>query len=191
MIRLGEIIESNTNEFVTQCYNLYSAPSLGTLVKAGQNDPIFGIVSYVQTLGLDPTRRPLPRGKHLDDESEIYEQNPQLNQLLTTEFKSIIIGHSVNQNIEFFLSPTPPKIHSFVQESSSEEISKISTNIEFLETIIYSNQPQSDDIVASFIRQVATIVDNPNFVNEAAKKISAMLRNDTQRLNSIFRRLRL
>ena len=191
MIRLGEIIESNTNEFVTQCYELYGAPALGTIVKAGQSDPVFGIVSYTQTLALDPTRRPLPRGKDLDDESEIYEQNPQLRQLLTTEFKSMIVGYSDQGDIKLLLSPSPPRIHSFVEESSIEDVSKISADIHFLEAIIYSNHQQSDDLVASFIKRVAMIIDRPSFINESAKKLAAILRNDTQRLNSILRRLRL
>jgi len=191
MTRLGEIIESNTNEFITQCYDLYSAPPLGTIVKASQSDSVFGIVSYSQTLGLDPTRRPIPRGKYLDDESEIYSANPQLNQLLTTEFKSIIVGHHYQGEIKLFLSPTPPKIHSFVNKSSHEDIIKFSQHIEFLEPIINSNQPQSDDIVVSFIKYAYDEINDNRFIKESSRKLASMLKHDTYRLNSILRKLKL
>ena len=191
MTRLGEIIESNTNEFITQCYELYNAPALGTIVKAGQSNPVFGIVFYSQTLGLDPTRRPLPRGKNLDNEAEVYRQNPQLNQLLTTEFKSIIVGHSYQGDIKLFLSPTPPKIHSFVTECTVEDILIFSHNIEFLEPIIYSNQPQADDIVVAFIKNAYDAVDDNRFIKESSRKLASILKHDTRRLNSILRKLRL
>ena len=191
MTRLGEIIESNTNEFVTQCYGLYTSPPLGSLVKAGQSNPVFGIVSFAHTLGLDPTRRPLPRGKDLMDEAEIYLKNPQLNRLLTTEFRSIIVGHTYQGNIKTLLPPTPPKIHSFVTECTNEDIMQFSYDIGFLESIIYSNQPQSDDIVAAFIKYAYDAVNDNQFIKKSSRKLALILKNDTRRLNSILRRLQL
>ena len=69
--RIGEIVESNTNEFVTQCYDLYTSPPIGTLIRVGETETVYGLVSYSSTAGLDPTRKPIPRGRGLGKEDEI------------------------------------------------------------------------------------------------------------------------
>ena len=71
MQRLGEVVESNTNEFVTQCYELYDSPALGTLVKAGEIETVYGIVIYSSTSGLDPSRRSVARGQNLETERQV------------------------------------------------------------------------------------------------------------------------
>ena len=61
--RLGEVVETSTTGFVAQCYQLYGAPPLGALVRAGRPHPAYGVVHQVTTQGIDPTRRPVARGQ--------------------------------------------------------------------------------------------------------------------------------
>ncbi|HIC49453.1 MAG TPA: hypothetical protein EYP00_06120, partial [Dehalococcoidia bacterium] len=121
-VRIGEVIESDTNEFTTQCYELYGAPALGSLVKAGEANSVYGVVSYSHTSGLDPTRRPVARGEGLASEELVYDQNPQLNRLLTTNFRTTIVGYEVSSQIKTYLPPRPPRIHSFVMQCGNSEI---------------------------------------------------------------------
>ena len=65
--RAGEVIEASTTDFVAQCYELYDAPPLGSLVRTG-SDPIYGIVHGVATRSMDPARHPIPRGRDEDGE---------------------------------------------------------------------------------------------------------------------------
>ena len=64
-------------------------------------------------------------------------------------------------------------------------------NIEFLEPIINSNQPQSDDIVVSFIKYAYDEINDNRFIKESSRKLASMLKHDTYRLNSILRKLKL
>ena len=66
--RIGEIVEATTAAFTARCHELYVAPALGTLVRAGGNNPVLGIVAEVRTQSLDPSRRPIAMG--VDEETE-------------------------------------------------------------------------------------------------------------------------
>ena len=90
--RLGEVVEATTTEFVAQCYELYTAPVLGSLVRCGEDEAIYGIVHEIATRSIDTGRRPIARGRDEDDEGAIYESNPQLSRLLSTEFRALSVG---------------------------------------------------------------------------------------------------
>ena len=94
-IRLGEVVEASTTQIVAQCYELYTSPPLGSLVRCGTSDTtgedgdaVYGIVYEVSTHSIDPGRRPIARGRDEDDEDAVYEANPQLSRLLSTEFRN-------------------------------------------------------------------------------------------------------
>ncbi|MBG92329.1 MAG: hypothetical protein CL794_04735 [Chloroflexi bacterium] len=191
MARLGEVVESNTNEFVTQCYELYSSPPLGSLVKVGESETIYGIVSYSSTAGLDTTRRPVARGQSLESEQEVYERHPQLTRLLNTEFRSHIVGHASGLEINTFLSPIPPRIHSFVMSCDREEIRTFATSLDFLGSVLRSQIPQADDVVAAFVRfALAMLPDVEGLKLDAARQLASLLGSETHRLESILRRIR-
>ena len=83
---IGEVIRATSTEFETQCYELYDFPPLGSLVLSDDENPVFGIVSHSVTESLDPSRTPRPRGPGLEDVKSIYQESPQLNNLLTSRF---------------------------------------------------------------------------------------------------------
>ena len=188
--RIGEVIESDTNEFTTQCYELYGAPALGSLVKAGELDSVYGVVSYSHTSGLDPTRRPVARGEGLASEELVYDQNPQLNRLLTTNFKTTIVGYEVASQITTYLPPRPPRIHSFVMRCDKSEILTFAKSLDFMSAILAANLPQSDDVVAAFVRHACqALPEEAGLRAESARRLAFLLGNDTRRLEGILRRI--
>ena len=58
--RVGEVVEASTTEFATQCYELYEAPPLGSLVRCGEEPSVLGVVADIATRSMDPSRRPTP-----------------------------------------------------------------------------------------------------------------------------------
>ncbi|SVA54290.1 uncharacterized protein METZ01_LOCUS107144, partial [marine metagenome] len=189
-LRIGEVIESDTNEFTTQCYELYGAPALGSLVKAGEVNSVYGVVSYSHTSGLDPTRRPVARGEGLASEELVYDQNPQLNRLLTTNFRTTIVGYEVSSQITTYLPPRPPRIHSFVTQCDNSEISTFAKSLDFISSILAANLPQSDDVVAAFIRHACrALPEETELRAESARRLALFLGNDTRRLEGILRRI--
>ena len=189
-LRIGDVIDSDTNEFTTQCYDLYGAPALGSLVKAGEVNSVYGVVSYSHTSGLDPTRRPVARGEGLASEELVYDQNPQLNRLLTTNFRTTIVGYEVSSQITTYLPPRPPRIHSFVTQCDNSEISTFAKSLDFISSILAANLPQSDDVVAAFIRHACqALPEETELRAESARRLALLLGNDTRRLEGILRRI--
>ena len=190
-MKIGEIIESDTNGFTARCYRLYEGPDLGCLVKAGTNNSVYGIVAHVATLGLDPSRRPITRGENLESEDEVYLRNPQLTRLLTTEIKAITVGFSDGMEFKHYLPASPPRLHSFVSICGNDEWVSFSDRLYFLKSVISSGLPQGDDIIGSFVRQTAELVSDPvSYKLKAARSIAKFLGGDTNRLESIVRRIR-
>src|SRR4051812_33834383 len=93
-VRLGEVIEASTVEFVAESFELYESPVFGSLVWVGDQDQgSFGLVYSSTTASLDPGRRPVARGHNLIREEDIYLEHPQISHLLRTEFRALVIGH--------------------------------------------------------------------------------------------------
>ena len=133
-LRLGEVVEASTTQVTAQCYELYTAPPLGSLVRCGtsegasdNSDAVYGIVCEVSTRSMDPGRRPIARGRDEDDEEAVYEANPQLSRLLSTEFDALVVGHRRDGSLYRWLAPLPPRIHSFVYACSDDDVREFSS----------------------------------------------------------------
>ena len=60
--RVGEVVESATDRCTVQCYRLYQAPPLGTLVMT-KSPAVYGVVSRISTESLYPGRPVVPAVK--------------------------------------------------------------------------------------------------------------------------------
>ena len=188
--RLGEVVETSSTGFTTQCYRLYEAPPLGSLVRSGDEAAIYGIVHEVATRSMDPSRRPIPRGEEEDTEEAVYLSNPQLNRLLTTEFLSIVVGHRFNGQVRRELAPLPPRIHSFVYQCVGEEVQDFSSSLDFMPILLSAPISAPDDVIASFLRRASQSHPEPErFLVEAGRELAVSLGGDVQRLNNVLRRL--
>ena len=105
--RVGEVVEAKSTIFVTQCYKLYVTPPLGGFVRTG-SPPTYGVVSLASTEPLDRARPIIARGEQAASEADIYRDNPQLAQLLTSRFESLILGYTQDGASHQFLPPLPP-----------------------------------------------------------------------------------
>lgn len=191
--RLGEVVEASTTEFATQCYELYDAPPLGSLVRCGGSTDagvVYGIVYEVATRSLDPARRPIARGRQEDSESAIYQENPQLSRLLSTEFRSVTVGHRDQETLRRWLAPLPPRIHSFVRPCYGDEMREFSGSLEFVSILLSAPTPAADDVLASFLRHASGSYPDPEeFLVEAGRQLTPLLGDQMQRLNNLLRRL--
>ena len=97
----------------------------------------------------------------------------------------------IDNAINLYSSPVPPRIHSFVSVCETDEINIFANSMRFLDVVLRSPVPQADDVVAGFIRFASdTFLGNENIKLEAARFLANMLSNDTRRLDGIIRRIR-
>jgi hypothetical protein len=186
--RIGEVIEASTQGFTAQCYELYDAPTLGSIVRAG--DPtVYAVVSDIRTQGLDPSRPVTARGQDATSEEEVYQQNPQLAQLLATRFESLAIGYSQDGAISPGYPPQPPRIHAFVHRSSEEDLSRLMASPDFLHLLV-ANPLANDEVIAAALRQASKhLSEGSEFLVRAGKALAVEFSGQMPRLNSILRRL--
>ena len=188
--RIGEVVEASTTEFATQCHELYEAPPLGSLVKSGGESPIYGVVAEVSTQSIDPGRRPVAMGSGESTVEAVYENNPQLTRLLTTEFRSVVVGHRADGRLNRYLAPLPPKIHDFVYVCGPRELVEFSASLEFLSILLATRVGSPDDIAASFLRHASVAHPEPRpYLVAAGKELAMLLTGQLQRLSGILRRL--
>lgn len=188
--RLGEIVEASSTIVTTQCYDLYEAPPLGSLISSGEDNTTYGIVCEVTTQSIDPSRRIITRGQNEDTEEQVYLNNPQLTRLLLTEFKALLVGHKINHLINRGLPPLPPRIHSFVYHCDNEETKLFSSSLEFLPLLLSTHTEAIDDVITAFIKQASQYHDDPmEFLVYAGKELAILFNGQLQRLNNSLRRL--
>jgi len=190
--KIGEVIESSTGQFVAECYELHSPPSLGSLVKTSDGDvEIYGVVCNAATESVDPGRRPIARGKEEDTEEGIYRQNPQLSKLLRTTFDTLIVGHSQGDELHHYLPPRPPHVHSFVYLCEPDEVCRFTQSLDFLPILLAPRAGAVDEIVSACLRQASCAHnDKRAFLIKAGKELAVLLSGDLNRLNAILRRIR-
>ena len=185
---IGEVIRASSTEFETQCYELYQFPPLGSLVISDDENPVFGIVSHSVTESLDPSRTPRPRGPGLENVKAIYEESPQLNNLLTSRFTAITVGYMKDQSIVMRLSPVPPRILSLTRICTDSELNEFSSDFDFVSRLLNSSFASSDDVLASFLNIASSLRTDPDqYLIDIGKEIASLLPGQMRRVNLILR----
>lgn len=190
--KIGEVIEASTGQFVAECYELHSPPSLGSLVKTSDGEvEIYGVVCNAATESVDPGRRPIARGKEEATEEGIYRQHPQLSKLLRTTFDTLVIGHGQGDDLHHYLPPHPSRVHSFVYLCETDEVRRFTQTLDFLPILLGTRAGAVDEIVSACLRQASCAHDDKRtFLIKAGKELAILLSGDLNRLNAILRRIR-
>ena len=187
--RIGEVVGADTRRFTVQCYRLYEAPPLGTLVRTG-NPSVYAVVSEVSTESLDPGRPVIARGEGAATEEDVYRDNPQLDKLLCTRFQGQTIGYSQDDGLLTGLPPLPPRIHSFIYPCTAEEVAALTQSLSFVPLLLNSGVPSSDEVIAACLRLASRQVANgQEFLVRAGKALAVEMSGQLPRLNAILRRL--
>lgn len=191
--KIGEVIESGSDRFVAECYELHTPPPLGSLVRTtdGQVE-IYGVVCNASTESIDPGRRPLARGREESEEGNIYRQHPQLSRLLRTTFDTLVIGHGQGDALHHYLPPRPPRVHSFVYLCEGDEVRRFTRSLDFLAILLGARAGSVDEVVSACLRQAAGAHDDERaFLVRVGKELAVLLGGELNRLNAILRRIKL
>lgn len=186
-LHLGEVIESCTTEFVAQCRELHASPPFGSLVRVESQPPIYAFVYEIITHSVDPMRRPMAYGK---TEEELREEQPQIFELLKTDFKGLIVGYEMDDVVRQELPPVPPKLHSFVYECEVEEVRQFTDEFDYLRLISTSAKGVRDELLIAVCRYAWRAHDYDHaYLVAMGKELSRIIKEDYDRLRSILRRI--
>ena len=188
--RVGEVVEASTSEFTAQCYRLYDAPAIGSLVLCGEQTPTYGIVCEATTQSIDPGRAAVPRGMNAISEADVLSSNPQIERLLHTKFRAIVVGYRDLSVIRRYPPLNAPRMYSFVRECDSAELADFSSSHEFLATLLNAPMAGQDHVVSSFLRHASGAhADGHEYLVGAGKSLAGMLSGQLPRLSGILRSL--
>ncbi|MCC6177109.1 MAG: hypothetical protein IT305_17510 [Chloroflexi bacterium] len=90
---VGEVIDTSVAEFAAQACHFGVAPPFGSFVKVVQPErTVYAVVYAIHSGSLEPGGRPVMRGRDGMRDAAIFRENPDLEQLLRTEFAALAIG---------------------------------------------------------------------------------------------------
>jgi hypothetical protein len=197
MERIGEVIESSTISFTVGTYELLQAPAFGSLVRAqarSEGQTIYGLVYDIRTGSKEPGGRAVVRGRTYTGrdlyDHEIYQEHPDLAEVLQTEFSAITVGFGEYGRIYQYLPPQPPPVHYSVYQCSDEDLVEFCRNSDFFRTVLFAFQVPSDELLCAAVRACARAqVDGHSYLLRAGREIANLLKDDYDRLTAILRRI--
>ncbi len=192
-MRIGEIIESNTTSFVAGAYRFLQAPPFGALVRAEGRDTCaaYGLVYNIETTSREMGGRALVRGREGMYDEEIYLENPDLEAVLQTEFRALIVGYCDGPAIRQHLPAHPPPPHYSVHLCDEEELRRFSERLHFCRTVLNAADVPQEELLAATLRQAALCWPDPHaFLVAAGRSLAVLLREEHARLLAIVERMR-
>ena len=183
---VGEVVESSTTELVAEARQLHGAPSFGQFVRVDSEVPIIGIVFNVFTHSIEPNRRPTAYGK---TEDELRLEQPQIFELLRTEFQALAIGYIDETGPVQIMPPQPARIHSFVYVCSEEQIRAFTYTDDYMRCVLKTVKVPTDELLIAALRQTMRAHGGDRaYLVRMGKELSRLLGDDYDRLSSIVRR---
>ncbi len=189
---VGEVVESTTTELLAQTSALDESPPFGSFVQVAVDDgtTVFGVVAHVETAGIDPSARPILRGHGEVRDGQIYAENPDLEHVLRTTFRALIVGFSRGGTYCQYLPDHPPRLHYSVHPVPSAEVRQFTDlGLDYLGTLLNALDLPVDELIAANVRFTAAARGEPGFANRAGRELAQLLRADYPRLTTILRRM--
>lgn len=196
--RIGEVIESSTTRFITGTYELLQAPPFGALVRAqaqADDTAIYGLVYEISTGSRDLGGRAIVRGRTYTGrelyDAQIYQEHPDLTEVLQTEFAAITVGFVAQHRLEHYLPSHPPPVHYSVYQCAEPELARFTASCDFFRTVLHNGQIPGDELLAATLRLAAHTHPDPRaYLVHAGREIASLLKNDYDRLIALLRRVR-
>lgn len=191
MDRCGEIIATNTTQFIAESFTLHQPPPLGSLVEVqpGTDLIVYAVVSFGSTGGLDPGRRVVRRSTDDAFDASIYQAHPQLAKTLRTEFSARLVGYrSHDGRIRQHLPAQPPPLHFSVMSCDPATVVQFTDELKYLRLLLnLQGELPPEQLVAAHVRQVYAVRgDGDTWLARAAREVAALLKNDYERLLNVL-----
>ena len=193
---LAEVVANSTTEFLAQCLEPENldfpfVPAFGSWVKSQQDENsdivAYGVVYHATTAPIDSVHRAVALGLSL---KELREQQPQIFAMLRSEIKVILLGFTMVGNIYQHLPAQPPQIHQAVYACEQVEIENFTEELNFLRTLVQMNNAPVDELIAAVLRNVYQVRKcDRNWLVQAGRKLSLLLKDDYDRLGAILQQV--
>ena len=188
---VGEVVETSVAEFTAQACRFGVAPPFGGFVTINLSaGAVFGIVYAIRSGSVDPGGRPVMRGRDGMRDGAIYAENPDLEQVLRTEFAALAIGFEEDGVLRAYLPPQPPPLHWSVHACSPAETVRLTESLDYFRAVLTAPQAPVDALLSANIRLARQArADDAGFTVRAGRELATLLKHDYPRLSAILRTL--
>ena len=188
---VGEIIDTSVAQFAAQACSFGVAPPFGGFVKVLLPErTIYGLVYAIHSGSLEPGGRPVIRGRDGLRDAEIYRTNPDLEQVLRTEFAALVVGFEEEGRWRAYLPPSPPPLHWSVYECSEVETARLTDGLDYFRTVLAAPDVPADALLAANVRLARRArPEGSAFAVRAGRELATLLKHDYPRLTAILRTL--
>jgi hypothetical protein len=188
---IGEIIETKSMAFVAESFTLNRPPALGGLVVVAEDDTRpYGVVIYGQTVGIDPSRRPVRQSTETVHDQAVYERHVELEHILRTEFGVALVGYDTPTRVCQHLPPRPPCLHFSVREATADEVRRFTNELQYLRLLLSTAQAGEvppPQVLAAHAREVYRARgEDRAWLERAAQEIVALFKNDYEALLTVL-----
>ena len=163
-------------------------PSKPVVLTAVPDDTLYAIVFSATTGSLDPGRRAAAYGL---EEAQLREEQPQIFDLLATEFAALHIGFLREGRLRPYLPSRPPRLHAFVEACSPAETYALTETPDLLRTLLAATgEVSADELIAACLRHAYECRNRDfSYLVRMGKQLAILLREDPERLAALLRKL--
>ena len=193
---IAEVTQSSTQRVVAQCTQRKDRPPIavpppfGSLVLIEGEPETVAVVCSITTTGYDPARKPTAFELPL---SELYEEYPELPELLITQIEAIPVGYRHKDDFAQGTPPTPPPLHAGVRLLPAEQLSAFAREMHFLRLLHDVSVGTGEELLVQTLRQLFEQAPSSEVLQEwllrAGKELARVLKDDYNRLRYILERL--
>ena len=165
-----------------------ATPPLRKLSLSSPDDSLYAVVFFAASGSFDSGRR---ASAYEMEERELQETQPQIYELLITEFTALPLGISKNGLFRSGLPPCPPRLHARVAECEADEIQTLTDSPELLRTLLRTTAAaNSDELIVACLRNGWEIRDrDQRYLVRMGKQLASLLMKEPDRLTGILDRL--
>ncbi len=198
MERIGEVLSASAGSCIAGSYELLAAPHFGSFVRAASRDgqaDVLAVVTDIRTMSRDAGGRADLRGRTYSGrelfDHQIYDEHPDLGEVLQTEFHLLSVGVVRYGRISAGIPPLPPPVHYSVYPATADEIRQLTDQRALWPLLLQTAQGNADDLIAAAVTHAAELRDDgPAFRRRIGRELALLLTNDYVRLTGLLRRLR-
>jgi hypothetical protein len=187
--RIGEIVETETSRFLAESFELHRPPALGQLVYALGDDEtqLYAVVCYGTTASPDPGRRAVRRSSGEIFDQAVYDEHPQLELMLRTEFAARLVGYADEGKVRHYLPPQPPPLHYAVYTCTPDQVARFTARLTYLRLLLQIPEIAPEQLLAAHIREVYRLRgEDKEWLSGAARAVAGLLKSDYERLMTVL-----
>ncbi len=149
---------------------------------------LYALVYSASTNSAEPGRRPAAYGL---DEYQLRAEQPQIFDLLATEFIAIHIGFADQGVLRSGTSPRPARLHAMVYSCTEQEIIALTEMPDFVRLMLNASSVGDADMLCAACLRTAYMARNLDFrfLVRTGKQLARFLRDEPERLTALLRRL--